>query len=871
MRSFLRAPAAVIVGLALTASVAAAQNTYTLTVLGGGTGNGTVTAPSAGEQPAINCAISVGVATGTCRGTYSRNTGVTLTAATTGSNTFAGWGGLCSGTAADCTVRMQTGPVAVTATFAASAPTCALTIGAATGGTATITSGTLSGACGRSVTLTAAPSAGYRFAAWTGGSTANPLTLVVNATVSTATPSFIQQCTLALAAAPANGGTATLSAGALAGDCGRNVTALAAPSASFSFTSWSDGNTAASRAVVVSTAVQSLTATFAPIPPPAQCTIAISTATGGAAALTTGAATGTCGRSVTVTATAATGYRFGAWSGGSTTNPLTVVVNATTVTITPAFVQQCTLTLATTPTNGGTVALSAGALVGDCGRTATALATPNADFTFASWSDGVTTASRPVTVSVGPQTLTATFAAIAPPQCTIALGAATGGTAALTAGAATGICGRSVTVTATSATGYQFGSWTGGSTANPLTVIVNTTTVTLTPAFIQQCALTLAVTPSTGGTTTLTSGALTGDCGRSVTALATPATDFTFSRWSDGVTTPSRAAIVATPNQILTATFVANAPPPSCAIAVGLATGGVAALTAGGATGVCGRNVTLTATADSGYRFDNWSDGAAATPYTFALTTQILTIAPRFVQQCTLVLAVTPTNGGTTRITPAGLSGDCSRNVVADATPNANFVLVSWSDGSTSSSRALSISQPRQSLTAMFAQVLSVRVVVSGAVGSVLQLRAGRTACASTAGEAEHVCLLNLAAPDSLVAAPSATSGFTGWSGACSGRTACMVTGTETTEVRANFVDVALIPADVAAKALLTGSGLTAEQRDLLDSTGNGDGTYNLGDLLAYLERTSQQLSTSIMAQLLTAPAPVRPAGPKTAKPPTLR
>ena len=860
-----------IVGLALTASVAAAQDTYTLTVLGGGTGNGTVTAPSAGGQPAINCAIAVGAATGTCRGTYARNTVVTLTAAATGSNAFAGWGGLCSGTAADCAVRMQTGPAAVTATFAAPVPTCALTIGAATGGTATITSGTLSGACGRSVTLTATPSAGYRFATWTGGSTANPLSLVVTATASTVTPSFVQQCTLALAATPANGGTATLSTGAPAGDCGRSVTALATPSASFNFTSWSDGNTAPSRAVVVSTAAQSLTATFTAIPPPPQCTIAIGTATGGAAALTTGAATGTCGRSVTVTATAATGYRFGTWNDGSTANPLTVVVNATTVTVTPAFVQQCTLTLAATPANGGTAALSAGSLAGDCGRSSTALATPNADFTFASWSDGVTTASRPVTVSVPAQSLTATFAAIPPPQCTIVLGAASGGTAALTAGAATGLCGRSVTVTATPAPGYRFGSWIDGSTANPLTVVVSTTTVTLVPAFIQQCALTLAVTPPAGGTATLTAGALAGDCGRNVTALATPASDFTFSRWSDGVTTPARAVTVASPNQILTATFVANTPPPACTIAVASATGGVAALTAGGATGLCGRNVTLTATADSGYRFDGWSDGGAPSPYTFALTTQNLTIAPRFVQQCRLVLAVAPANGGTTRITPDGLSGDCGRNVVADATPNANFVLVSWSDGSTSSSRALSISQPRQTLTATFAQVLSVRLVVSGSIGSVLQLRAGRTACASIAGETEHVCPLNLAAPDSLVAVPSATSGFIGWSGACSGRTACAVTGTEPTEVRANFVDVALIPADVAAKALLTGSGLTAEQRDLLDSTGNGDGTYNLGDLLAYLERTNQQLSTSIMAQLLTAPVPVRAAGPKTAKPPKLR
>ena len=858
----------VLLPTAVFSAVAQGQD-YTLTVTGAGTGNGTVTAPVAASQPAINCTITAGTTAGSCRGTYPFATRVTLTAQSTGTSTFAGWSGVCTVTAADCVVRNETGAVSATATFAVPAPTCTLIIGTATGGSAAVTSGSLTGACGRSVTLTATPAAGYRFGSWTGGETTNPLTLVVSAPTSTVTPSFVQQCTLTLTATPSTGGTATLTAGTAAGDCGRSVTALAAPSAAFVFTSWSDGITTASRAVIVSTVSQSLTATFTATP--AQCTIVIGTATGGTAALTTGAATGTCGRSVSVTATPASGYRFGAWTDGSTANPLTIVVNTPTSTVTPSFVQQCTLSLAATPATGGAATLTAGALTGDCGRAANALATPSADFTFTSWSDGITAASRAVTVNTVNQSLTATFTATPPPQCTIVLGAVTGGVAVLTSGTAVGVCGRSVSVTATPASGYRFGSWTGGSTANPLTLVVSTTTVTIAPSFIQQCTLTLAVTPANGGTATLTAGATAGDCNRSVTASASPNADFTFTRWSDGITTAARAVIVASVNQVLTATFAANAPPASCTIAVGTATGGTAALTSGGATGLCGRNVTVTATSDVGYRFDGWSDGATATPYTFALTTQSLTIAPRFVQQCTLVLAVSPADGGTTRITPEAVSGDCGRNVVADATPNANFVLVNWSDGSTASSRAFTISQPRQTLTATFARVLSVRVVVSGTLGSVIQLRSGRTACATTDGETEHVCPLNLTGPDSLVAVPTATSGFTGWSGACSGRTACAVTGTETDEVRAVFIVVPAIAADDAAKDLLTGSGLTADQRVLLDKAGNGDGTFNLGDLIAHLERTNQILSPSITAQLLSAPVRARASSPRTAKSPTSR
>ncbi|MBL0170764.1 MAG: hypothetical protein IPP90_08550 [Gemmatimonadaceae bacterium] len=77
------------------------------------------------------------------------------------------------------------------------------------------------------------------------------------------------------------------------------------------------------------------------------------------------------------------------------------------------------------------------------------------------------------------------------------------------------------------------------------------------------------------------------------------------------------------------------------------------------------------------------------------------------------------------------------------------------------------------------------------------------------------------------------------------------------------------IDANAAARDLLAELASPLD-RELLDRTGNGDGVYNLGDLLAHLDRTGQVLSSAISAQLLSAPSSLsQPIQLK--KPPTSR
>jgi alpha-tubulin suppressor-like RCC1 family protein len=84
-----------------------------LTVIGSGTGSGSVTSDVGG----ISCSITAGSANGSCSASFNGGTSVMLTATPVSGHTFAGWSGACSGTG-NCQVTM-TQVQSVTASFTA--------------------------------------------------------------------------------------------------------------------------------------------------------------------------------------------------------------------------------------------------------------------------------------------------------------------------------------------------------------------------------------------------------------------------------------------------------------------------------------------------------------------------------------------------------------------------------------------------------------------------------------------------------------------------------------------------------------------------------------------------------------------------------
>ncbi|WP_263351921.1 choice-of-anchor D domain-containing protein [Acidicapsa acidisoli] len=97
----------------VSATFVAAIN-FPLTVTEIGNGTGTVT----DNLEQIDCSQANGVSTGTCAGSYSSGTQVTLTAAASGSSTFLGWGGVCASAGTSPTCSLPIGQaVNVTASF----------------------------------------------------------------------------------------------------------------------------------------------------------------------------------------------------------------------------------------------------------------------------------------------------------------------------------------------------------------------------------------------------------------------------------------------------------------------------------------------------------------------------------------------------------------------------------------------------------------------------------------------------------------------------------------------------------------------------------------------------------------------------------
>jgi M6 family metalloprotease-like protein len=148
--------------------------------------------------------------------------------------------------------------------------------------------------------------------------------------------------------------------------------------------------------------------------------------------------------------------------------------------------------------------------------------------------------------------------------------------------------------------------------------------------------------------------------------------------------------ITVTVAEMLADAFVVNislAGAPTCAVAViaNPAAGGTAVIASGGATGACGRTVTVAATANDGWGFVRWTEGEAEVStnasYAFAPASNRSLVA-HFEQPCAVAVIANPAAGGTAVIASGGATGACGRTVTLAASPNPGWVFVNWTDGS---------------------------------------------------------------------------------------------------------------------------------------------------------------------------------------------
>ncbi|MHA2675304.1 MAG: InlB B-repeat-containing protein [bacterium JZ-2024 1] len=398
---------------------------FTLTVTKNG--NGVVTSTPAG----IDCG-------NTCSAGYDDATSVTLIATEDPGWRFDSWSGCDATNGNQCMVTMNASRT-VTARFVQQ-----VSLSVSKNGNGTVRSDEVppridcGGVCsadydvGSRVTLTATEDPGWRFDSWSGcdAASGNQCTVTIGS-ARLVIANFVQQFGLSVFRTEGGGVVSgevppKIDCGTVCSadyDAGATVTLTANPQAGWRFDAWSGCDaTNGNQCTLTMSGARTVTATFVQ-----QFSLTV-TKNGNGAVTSTPAGIdcgGVCssvfdaGTVVTLVATPDAGWRFDSWSGDPDCGDGTVTMDGNK-TCTATFVQQFTLTV-TKNGNGVVTSTPAGINCGgvcssvfDAGTVVTLVATPDAGWSFSSWS-GACTGTDPTTQVTMDASKTCTAAFTAPP------------------------------------------------------------------------------------------------------------------------------------------------------------------------------------------------------------------------------------------------------------------------------------------------------------------------------------------------------------------------------------------------------------------------------------------------------------------------
>jgi len=380
-------------------------------------------------------------------GTFAQGSVVTVSATPKTGFTFTNWTDSGAVTVASTSPNYQftmAGNRALVANFTPIPPAqfaVVLSSNPAAGGS---TFGSGSYNTGSTVTVIESPNPGFTFLNWTENgnivstSSSFQFTITSNRTLVANFSSIpALQFALILSSNPSVGGTTT---GAGAYTAGTSVTATATPNAGYSFVNWTEGATIvstsasftfplnATRILVANFAINTFTLTITANP-----------ALGGTVSKTPDQTSYNSGSLITVTAVPNAGYTFVNWTDGATvasTNAAYTFALTTNRTLVANFTQNAyTLTITANPALGGTVVKNPNQATYAPGTTVQLTVTPNAGFTFTSWTGDASGSTNPLSVVMNAnKNITANFTQAAPPITlgTAALFGAFGGNAGIT-------------------------------------------------------------------------------------------------------------------------------------------------------------------------------------------------------------------------------------------------------------------------------------------------------------------------------------------------------------------------------------------------------------------------------------------------------
>ncbi|MCW4009297.1 MAG: InlB B-repeat-containing protein, partial [Candidatus Bathyarchaeota archaeon] len=407
------------------------------------------------------------------------------------------------------------------------------------------------------------------------------------------------------------------------------------------------------------------------------------------------------GDTVDIKAMNAVGWTFAGWSGASTATTNTTLTMTGNLTVTATFSQNnYTLTMVTV----GQGSVSPGNATYSAGAVANLTATPAAGWTFSGWSGEDLSGTADTTITMNSNmTVTATFT-----QDNYMLTVVTAGNGTVNYSNQTFLSGTNVTLIAAPEAGWSFGNWTGDVTGtdNPAYVVMDDNK-TVTATFAQNTYY-LTVIIIGGGV--VSEGNQTYSCNETVQLRSKTSPGWSFAGWSgDASGTDTRIEFTMDSNKTVTATFTQN----TYTLNVEYVGQGHVDLNVTGPY-VYGQAVNLTAVADQGWSFADWSDElGTSNPLTLEITSNS-TVTATFVKNTYIITINIDGHGAVNR--NATETYEYSQGVNLTAVPQAGWSFSGWSSDASGTDNPITVvTTSNMTITATFTQdVYSLTVVTVG-------------------------------------------------------------------------------------------------------------------------------------------------------------
>jgi hypothetical protein len=409
--------------------------------------------------------------------------------------------------------------------------TLTVTYGAGTGGSVSGTASQTVNYGESAETVTAVPSAGYRFVKWSDDKTTAERT-DTNVIAAISVTAEFEKLTFTVTYGSGTGGSisGTTPQTVNYGESAESVTAV--PNTGYRFVKWSDDKMTAERTDNNVTSAINVTAEFTKI----TLTVTYGAGTGGSVSGTTPQTVNYGENAMAVTAVPDTGYRFVKWSDNLTTAERTDNNVIAAISVTAEF-EKLTFTVTYGSGTGGNISGKTSQTVtyGEDAETVTAI--PDTGYRLLKWSDDAAAGVRRTDTNVKATIdVTALFIMI---TNMATYGAGEGGSISGTASQTVNYGESASTVTAVPSAGYRFVKWSDNVTTAERTDTNVTSAINVTAEFTK---ITLTVTYGAGD-----GGSISGKKSQTVTygedaemVTAIPDTGYRLLKWSDDAATGVR-------------------------------------------------------------------------------------------------------------------------------------------------------------------------------------------------------------------------------------------------------------------------------------------------------------------------------------------